>query len=57
MSYEPLHKPWLPGRGDSHMKEAGMLVVSLKGCKISDFGLTKGVLGKTPLYYSRKGLL
>ena len=36
MNYEPLHKPWLPGRGegrDSHMKGAGMLVVSLRGCK------------------------
>ena len=29
------------------MKGAGMLVVSFRG---SDFGLAKGVLGKTPLY-------
>ena len=34
MNYEPLHKPWLPGRGgNSHMKGAGMLVVSLRECK------------------------
>ena len=28
-----------PNRGDSHVKGAGMLVISLRGVKISDFGL------------------
>ena len=27
------------GVGDSHMKQTGMLVVSLRGCKFLDFGL------------------
>ena len=36
--------------GDSHMKGAGMFVVSLSGVS-SDFGLTQGgVLGKTTIY-------
>ena len=40
-------------RGNSHIKGAGMLVVSLRGV-ISDFGLALGVLGKTPLYLAVK---
>ena len=49
MSYEPLHKPWLPGgRGDSHMKGAGMLVVSLRGCKF------RILVSLTPLYIAVK---
>ena len=36
------------GGGVLHMKGVGMLVVSLTGVNISDFDLTKGVLGKTP---------
>ena len=58
MSYELLHKPWLPGGGGRLPYERGGDARRLaQGVYISDFGLTKGVLGKTPLYYSRKGLL
>ena len=39
-----------PG-GDSHMKQTGMLVVSLR---FLDFGLTLGVPGKAPIFYSAK---
>ena len=38
-----------------HMKGVGMLVVSLRGVN-SDFGLTWGVLGKTPSYLAVKVL-
>ena len=40
-------------RGNSHMKGAGMFVVSLRGV-ISDYSLALGVLGKTPLYLAVK---
>ena len=39
-----------PGEGDSHMKGAEMLVVSLRGVNFRFFSrLEPGVLGKTPL--------
>ena len=39
-----------PGERDSHMKGAGMLVVSLTGVNFRFFSrLGPGVLGKTPL--------
>ena len=40
-----------PRKEDSHMKGAGMLVVSLRGVH---FGLTRGVLRKTPLFQPRR---
>ena len=40
-------------RGNSHMKGAGMFVVSLRGV-ISDYSLALGVLGKTSLYLAVK---
>ena len=43
------------GEGDSHMKGAGMLVVSLRGV---NFGFTHlGCSGKNAIIFSREGLV
>ena len=48
--------PCLPGRGDSHMKGAGMLVVLLRGVNFG-FWSHLGSSGKKAIVFSREGLV
>ena len=55
MSYHLRIRPGGEGRGNSHMKGAGMLVVSLRGVNFG-FWSHLGCSGQNTIIFSRKGL-